>query len=68
MIGDRVRCERCGNVQVKAAAQTAVLVKKLRSAWLAMMDARVKDPMAVFTKQQQVVLDVTTDLLLESDM
>lgn len=53
---------------MKAAAQTAVLVKKLRSAWLAMMDARVKDPTAVFTKQQQVVLDVTTDLLLESDM
>jgi hypothetical protein len=55
-------------VQVKAAAQTAVLVKKMRNAWLAMMDARVKDPTATFTKQQQVVLDVTIDLLLESDL
>lgn len=55
-------------VQVKAAAQTAVLVKKLRSAWLAMMDARVKDPTAVYTAQQRVILDVTIDLLLESGL
>jgi hypothetical protein len=60
--------EWLGAMQVKAAAQTAVLVKKLRSTWLAMMDARVKDPTATFTKQQQAVLDVTIDLLLENDV
>jgi hypothetical protein len=51
------------SVQVKAAAQTAVLIKKLRAAWLTLMDERINNPTGAFTSHQRSVLEVISDLL-----
>ena len=53
-------------VQVKAAAQTAVLVKKLRAAWVHMMDARVKSPLKPFSDKQNEILATIVELIMDS--
>lgn len=53
-------------MQVKAAAQTAVLVKKLRSAWVKMMDDRVKSPMTAFSDKQNEILATIVELIMDS--
>ena len=53
-------------MQVKAAAQTAVLVKKLRSAWVKMMDDRVKSPATAFSDKQNEILATIVELIMDS--
>ena len=53
-------------LQVKAAAQTAVLVKKLRSAWVQMIDARVKSPSTPFSDKQNGILATIVELIMDA--
>lgn len=52
--------------QIKVAAQTAVLVKKLRAAWVTLMDDKVLCPSAPLTETQQRILDAIISLVREA--
>jgi len=52
-------------LKVWVAAQTAVLVKKLRQAWTALLDAKVQRPSEPFTRGQTAIVDTLVGLLRE---
>ena len=55
----------CGLVQVKVAAQTAVLVKQLRQAWAGMMADKVARPEGAFTDTQNRILEAIVALVCD---
>jgi hypothetical protein len=60
--GEHVRAAR---VQIRVAAQTAVLVKQLRAAWDDLMLRKVKAPTKPLDSKQQKVLNTIVSLVRE---
>ena len=52
-------------VQIRVAAQTAVLVKQLRVAWDALMERKVQMPTKPLDAKQQKILDTIVSLVRE---
>ena len=58
-----MRSAKLDAVQIRVAAQTAVLVKQLRGAWDAMMAHKVAKPNDAFTEKEREMLDIVVSLM-----
>jgi hypothetical protein len=52
-------------VQVRVAAQTAVLVKKLRAAWLQMMIDKIRKPLDPMSEAQERIRGTIVEIMTE---
>jgi hypothetical protein len=65
IISDASNEQHRRGLQIKVAAQTAVLVRKLRAAWVTLMDEKVLRMSEPLTETQQRIVDAIVSLVRE---